>query len=61
MKLRRRYLIIPAVLLAIASVPILLVRPNPLGIVLGGLMFTAGVVLYVISQVSPHDGIPRYA
>lgn len=61
MKLRRRYLIIPAILVAIASIPILLVRPNPLGVVLGGLMFTAGVVLYVISQVSPHDGVPRYA
>lgn len=61
MKLRRRYLIIPAILFAVASVPILLVHPNPLGIVLGGFMFTAGVVLFVISQVSPHDGIPRYA
>ena len=61
MKLRRRYLVIPAILFAIASIPIMLFRPNPLGVVLGGLMFTAGVVLYVISQVSPHDGIPRYA
>ncbi len=61
MKLRRRYLLVPAILLAIASIPILLVRPNALGVVLGGLMFTAGVVLYVISQVSPHDGTMRYA
>ena len=61
MKLRRRYLIIPAILVAIASIPVLLVHPNALGVVLGGLMFTAGVVLFVISQVSPHDGIPRYA
>jgi hypothetical protein len=61
MKLRRRYLIIPAILLTLASLPILLIRPTPLGMVLGGFMFTAGVVFYVISQVSPHDGIPRYA
>jgi len=61
MKLRRRYLLIPAIILAIASIPILCVDPTPLGIVLGGLMFTAGVVLWVISQVSPHDGVMRYA
>lgn len=61
MKLRRRYLLVPAILFAVAAIPILLVHPNPLGIVLGGFLFTAGVVLYVISQVSPHDGIPRYA
>ena len=61
MKLRRRYLIIPSIILALASLPVLLVNPTPMGIVLGGLMFTAGVVLYVISQVSPHDGVPRYA
>jgi hypothetical protein len=61
MKLRRRYLVIPAILLVVASLPILLVHPNPLGVVLGGFMFTAAVVLYVISQVSPHDGIMRYA
>lgn len=61
MKLRRRYLIIPAIVALLASVPILLIRPNPLGIVLGGLLFCAAVVLYVISQVSPHDGTPRYA
>ena len=61
MKLRRRYLIVPAVLLAIASIPILVVDPTPLGVVLGGLMFTVGVVLWVISQVSPHDGAMRYA
>jgi len=61
MKLRRRYLLLPAILFAVASIPILVIRPTPLGVVLGGLMFTAGVVLYVISQVSPHDGIPRYA
>ena len=61
MKLRRRYLIIPAVLAFLGSLPILLIRPNPLGIVLGGFLFCAAVVLYVISQVSPHDGTPRYA
>ncbi len=61
MKLRRRYLLIPAILCALGSIPILLVHPNPLGVVLGGLVFTAGVVLYVISQVSPHDGTMRYA
>jgi hypothetical protein len=61
MKLRRRYLVIPAILFAIASIPIMVIRPTPLGVVLGGFMFTAGVVLYVISQVSPHDGIMRYA
>jgi hypothetical protein len=61
MKLRRRYLIIPAILAVLASLPILVIRPNADGIVFGGLLFTAGVVLYVISQVSPHDGIPRYA
>ena len=61
MKLRRRYLLVPAILFALASLPIMLVRPTPFGVVMGGLMFTVGVVLYVISQVSPHDGIPRYA
>jgi len=61
MKLRRRYLLVPAIILAIASIPIMVIRPTPFGVVLGGLMFTVGVVLYVISQVSPHDGIPRYA
>ena len=61
MKLRRRYLLLPAIILAIASLPIMLVHPTVYGVVLGGLMFTAGVVLFVISQVSPHDGIPRYA
>ncbi|HEX4517496.1 MAG TPA: hypothetical protein VH054_28315 [Polyangiaceae bacterium] len=61
MKLRRRYLVIPAILLVVASLPIMLVHPSPLGVVLGGLMFTAAVVLYVISQVSPHDGVMRYA
>jgi hypothetical protein len=61
MKLRRRYLIIPAILATLASLPILMIRPNADGIVAGGLLFTAGVVLYVISQVSPHDGIMRYA
>ena len=61
MKLRRRYLLIPAILCALGSLPILLIHPTPLAIALGGLLFTAGVVLYVISQVSPHDGIMRYA
>lgn len=61
MKLRRRYLLIPAILCAVASLPILLIHPTVYGVVFGGLLFTAGVVLYVISQVSPHDGIPRYA
>ena len=61
MKLRRRYLVVPAVILAIASIPIMVVRPTPFGVVMGGLMFTAGVVLWVISQVSPHDGVMRYA
>jgi hypothetical protein len=61
MKLRRRYLLFPAIVLAIASIPIMVVRPTPFGVVVGGFMFTIGVVLYVISQVSPHDGLPRYA
>jgi hypothetical protein len=61
MKLRRRYLIIPALLAIAGSVPILLIHPHPLEIVLGGLLFCAGIVLYVISQVSPHDGVPSRA
>ena len=61
MKLRRRYLVLPAIIFAIASIPIMVVRPTPFGVVMGGLMFTAGLILYVISQVSPHDGTMRYA
>jgi predicted membrane channel-forming protein YqfA (hemolysin III family) len=56
MKLRRRYLVIPAILALLGSLPIMLVNPNVHGIVWGGLLFCAGVVFYTISQASPHDG-----
>ena len=56
MKLRRRYLVIPAILALLGSLPIMLVHPNVNGVVWGGFLFAAGVVVYVISQVSPHDG-----